>query len=59
MSSWQFISRFLADERGAESVEFGLVGVVVAGGSVQGMLRVQAAIDARVEMAVAEILSAE
>ena len=34
MSNW--IMNFIRDERGAESVEFGVTAVVIAGGSVAG-----------------------
>jgi Flp pilus assembly pilin Flp len=53
------IARFQADERGTESVEYGIVGVVVAAGSVQGMLRVQEALDAKVADALAQIDAAD
>jgi Flp pilus assembly pilin Flp len=31
------IANFIADERGQESVEFGIAGIVVAGGAVKGL----------------------
>lgn len=34
MSNWFF--NFLRDERGAESIEYGVTSVVIAGGSVAG-----------------------
>lgn len=53
------IWEFLADDRGSESVEFGLVAVAVAGISLHLRLRVREALDGQVERAVAEIESAE
>ena len=55
MGSGTWIVKFLQDERGTESVEFGIVGVVVSCGSVRGMLAVQAAVDTKVAAAVEEI----
>ena len=31
------IANFIADERGQESIEFGIAGIVVAGGAVKGL----------------------
>lgn len=59
MDALHRIFGFLVDERGTESVEFGIVGLVVACGSVRGMREVQAAIDGRVAAAVEEIRAAE
>ena len=42
MSNW--IMNFIRDERGAESVEFGVSAVVIAGGAVAGMDDLQDAV---------------
>ena len=59
MGIWTAIAGFVNDDRGAESVEFAIVSLVVAAGSVQGMLRVQAALDGKVDAAVSQIELAE
>lgn len=59
MGKLKSIFRFLADERGSESVEFAIVALVVACGSVRGMLEVQAAVDARVAAAVEQLNQAQ
>lgn len=55
MKALRPILELLADERGAESVEFGLVAVVVACASVHWRRKVQAAIDDQVIEALAEV----
>lgn len=37
----QWITEFLEDDRGAESIELGLTGVVVAGGTVFGLAKLR------------------
>ena len=59
MLTHRALTDFLADDRGSESVEFGLVAVAVAGISLHLRMRVREVIDGQVERAVAEIESAE
>ncbi len=42
MKNW--IMNFIADERGAESTELGITGVVVAGGAVSGFNQLKTAV---------------
>jgi Flp pilus assembly pilin Flp len=41
------IMNFIADERGAESVEFGVTSVVVAAGSVAGLTSIKGAVQTK------------
>ena len=41
------IVNFIRDERGAESVEFGVTSVVVAGGAVRGLTSIQGAVKSK------------
>jgi Flp pilus assembly pilin Flp len=41
------IMNFIADERGAESVEFGVTSVVVAAGSVAGLSNIKGAVQTK------------
>jgi Flp pilus assembly pilin Flp len=41
------IMNFIADERGAESVEFGVTSVVVAAGSVAGLSNIKGAVQSK------------
>lgn len=59
MLTHRTLTDFLADDRGSESVEFGLVAVAMAGISLHLRLRVREALDGQVERAVTEIESAE
>lgn len=53
------IMAFIADECGSESVEFGLVSLVVAASVVNLRLRLRAVLDGQIELAVREIDAAE
>lgn len=41
------IMNFISDERGAESVEFGVTSVVVAAGSVTGLSNIKGAVQSK------------
>ena len=41
------IMNFISDERGAESVEFGVTSVVVAAGSVSGLTNIKQAVQSK------------
>jgi Flp pilus assembly pilin Flp len=41
------IMNFISDERGAESVEFGVTSVVVAAGSVAGLTNIKGAVQSK------------
>jgi Flp pilus assembly pilin Flp len=41
------IMNFISDERGAESVEFGVTSVVVAAGSVAGLTSIKGAVQSK------------
>jgi len=41
------VANFISDERGAESVEFGVTSVVVAGGAVRGLTSIQGAVKSK------------
>ncbi len=53
------ILAFLADERGSESVEFGLVSLSVGWIAINLRLRLRAVVDGQIARAVAEIDAAE
>jgi Flp pilus assembly pilin Flp len=53
MSNW--IMNFLRDERGAESVEFGVTAVVIAGGAVSGLDDMQDAVKQKTEDTVTKL----
>ena len=59
MGTRSLLLRFIADERGTESVEFGIVGLVVACGSVQGFRAAQAVLKDKLDTVADELGSIE
>jgi Flp pilus assembly pilin Flp len=53
MKNW--IMNFIADERGAETTELSVTGVVVAGGAVSGFLSLKEAIKTKQDEVIAKL----
>lgn len=49
------ILNFISDERGAESVEFGVTSVVVAAGAVNGLNNIKNAVQAKQDVMVGKL----
>ncbi|NBX26252.1 MAG: hypothetical protein EBQ99_09445 [Planctomycetes bacterium] len=56
MKNW--IMNFIADERGAESIEFGVTSIVAAGGAISGLSSIKTATQGKQTALITELNSA-
>jgi Flp pilus assembly pilin Flp len=57
MKNW--IMNFIADERGAESIEYGVTSIVAAGGSIVGLNNIKGATQTKQASLVSELNTAD